>query len=512
MEKKNQLLPIIGVILIVVIIIIIAFAHYYSKRNWDHKTLPLFLKEYTIEQYHDILRNKGLGNLASLLASHILFDYPGTPTYTMYPFKSMVDVPKVQHNRVIPTHWQCYCHETHPILGLEIAPAIKNRLDLERIEVPPPLLQTIGVHLRCSDVPETQHMMYELIEFDWYSKALKLLMSSTPLRHVTLLACGGHNPSSTDFCTRYAAALSEHIERLGYTVQIDRSCGDPLHDFKRILQLPAFISGGCGGSYGFWAAALREGPSIVPCPKGPHYCELGADAMVTKGNKIILDAQRISNGIVRDFGGDYELNLCRTLSLAQPTNFDGTTYYINRDVATRRRVHCESMLPHVGLRPVRWRGVEEPGSAVGCCHSHLGLLRHIAASRTGWTLIVEDDVDFHVPDVTAAIMREIDAGAHRIFYLGLSAASITTDKLFSGRCTHAYVVTPDGAALLAAIIEYELTYNPKEHLDVIMEIHVATRVVGADIQTFVAADDQYIGIAYQARRASWYSQKEGRYK
>jgi hypothetical protein len=395
-------------------------------------------------------------------------------------------------------------HETHPMLALELAPAIRARMLLSPLQEEG--APCIGVHLRCSDVPEVQNPMYELIEFDWYARACSLLPD---IKNVTLLACGGHMPTGSDFCRRYAESLAAFLRERGYSVAMSLACGTPEGDFCRILGLSAFVSGGCGGSYGFWAGALREGPSVLPCPKGANFCELGIDALVRRGNKVLLDAQRVDNGALQNLSGDHELSLCRSIVLATGESFDGTAFYINRDSAVSRRNHCVELLRRVGMRPVRWTASEIPDGGRGCCLSHLSLLRHVAAGRpSGWTLIVEDDVEFHEESRNIMeLVAEEARKAHLFLFLGICDPQ-PTGEYSSGRCSHAYMVTGEGAARLTKAIEMELALAPAVHVDVVYERHVCARVVRPGLVSPVQQPDcdKHTGLGYQARDSSWYLQ------
>ena len=80
--------------------------------------------------------------------------------------------------------------------------------------------------------------------------------------------------------------------------------------------------------------------------------------------------------------------------------------YINLEHRTDRRAHVESELKKIGLSNfTRMNAIKMDNGSIGCSLSHLKCLR--MAKENGWShvLIVEDDIQFLIPDV---FMRQLN--------------------------------------------------------------------------------------------------------
>jgi len=92
--------------------------------------------------------------------------------------------------------------------------------------------------------------------------------------------------------------------------------------------------------------------------------------------------------------------------------------------------------------------------AAACASSHINVWRHIAARKMGWTLILEDDANFH-PDFATLFpeyWQQIPQAAKIIFaghchsHGGENGRFPIVSK--AGMCTHAYMINAESAEYL----------------------------------------------------------------
>ena len=74
----------------------------------------------------------------------------------------------------------------------------------------------------------------------------------------------------------------------------------------------------------------------------------------------------------------------------------GKIYYINLDRRTDRREQMETELTRMGLTGERYSAIEANPSIIGCCQSHLNVLKKAKDEGLANVLILEDDFIFIV--------------------------------------------------------------------------------------------------------------------
>jgi hypothetical protein len=398
-------------------------------------------------------------------------------------------------------------HETCPALALREADALRAAFRAAWPGLPRRATPGSGtaVHIRCSDVPNPSCIEYLPLEFDWYVRALRLLPAAVT-RRVTLWSCLQHPHAArvSPVCEPYLAALRDHLADAGFAaVTVRLGCGAVLADFEELCAAEAIVSAGCGGSFGFWAAALSPAstPAVVPLVRSPVYCEVGRPAHEAFGEKHILHGHRVDPG--RDPAAAVVAR-CAALSAAPgDRGFDGTAYYINREQDDSRREHMRRELARWGFRGERATPVPGDSPQQSLLRTHEALLER-AARRTGWTVILEDDVTFAGPpdgDLLGAIRAAL-ARAHRFVFLGACLVHPPPpDGFYRALCTHAYAVTADGAAALLMVLRHERYRNAEVHVDQIFQRHVAAPVLSALAH---GPDPTHVGCAFQDRTAPFY--------
>jgi len=411
-------------------------------------------------------------------------------------------------------------HENRPGLALAVAGAMRAALSSSlRLPLRPRDDKCAVVFLRCSDVPVLGNQRYELIEYEWYLRALALLPVDAK-RRVLLRMCLS-NPLAasvaSDVCSAYAAGLREAISDAGYECELSVACGDLQADFLFLCASAALIVGGCGGSFGFWAAALSPETTcaIIPSSRSPLFRELGAPATSRWGNKVILRAERVRGAALARLGEGYGnvdqvLRLCRSLRQPSLPPYDGHVRYINRTQDVGRREHMERELATHGFvaeRVERVEPVPDPDATKSLTMTHLHILLDIAERRGGWTMVCEDDVSFAMAGGgdAVALVRDFAARASMMAYVGIcmrdGRAQDALRPMVRGRCSHAYLVCPEGAAYLACIIRENRYAERGEHIDVVMERHVRAPLLRPDAR---GVQDTHRGLAFQDRCAPWY--------
>ena len=364
------------------------------------------------------------------------------------------------------------------------------------------------IHLRCSDVPCVNHDAYKFIAYEWYLAALKLLPAA--FRTVVLRSCIFHpdfpeGTSCTPTCENYASGLRDYLAKSGYETTIDWSCGtSPSSDFESLCESHAIINGGCGGSFGFWACVLSPETSygIVPgCEHSLLNLEIGVRSLQKLGErKWMLNAPRVPHQV--DYRDHSAISIaCHTTKTTTVPRYDRVAIYINRQVDSTRRSHMEEELASNGFVASRLEPIANDDIEISLIDSHKRALR-LATNRATWTLICEDDTEFHLEDSATRVADFCDT-CHLFGYVGLclpgnmQQATAVDYGLYRGRCSHAYVVSPDGAkALLRAL------GNDAHIIDVTLEQFVLAPVLRPDLHSKDIAG--HIGLAFQNRTAPWY--------
>ena len=418
-------------------------------------------------------------------------------------------------------------HETRPWEALKLAEAQRKYFEkiFQRPQGSPKKEGVTVIHIRCSDVPRDESHNYELIEYEWYVAALQLLPAEVR-RRIIIKHCFSHPDLDNErvtklyICRSYVDGLKDVLTEAGFECQMDLSCGDVRKDFLSLSDFSAIVSGGCGGSFGFWAGALSPPDvyAVLPSVRSTLFLELGSPDTARVGRKTLLRAERVRNQILREQGirlnqlADVSrlISLCRNVRRPTWPVYDGCAYYINRSKDKTRREHMEEELAAHGFRATRFEPIPDPSPTVSLTKTHLRILEIISSQREGWTAIFEDDVSFHGTDVLKKI-REFIPRVNMFAYLGMcfecpEKVASTTHK--RGMCTHAYIVCPEGASYLAWIIRTRIIRTNKYALkngiiiDSIFMKHVKAPLLGADLRS--SREPGHHGIAFQDRTASWY--------
>ena len=435
------------------------------------------------------------------------FEVPGVPVARQVAEQLQKDVDFVFGDMI---------HENRPAMALQAVSSGGLRDALLNVLGLPGKARDDGVavvYLRCSDVPQLDNEIYELIEHDWYLRALERLPACAR-RRVQLRICTRHPDicsSSAELCAAYAHDLRDFLTSAGYACELLSECGDLLGDFRYLCASAALVVGGTGGSFGFWAAALSppETHAVLPSSRSPRFCELGAPAESRWGNKCIVRAERLRHQSLRSLGIALDdplrvLQHCRNVRRPSLPVYDGRVVYINRAQDASRREHMERSLAAHGLHPTRFEPAHARDAVTSLTLSHLRILQ-FAATCDGWMVVCEDDAVFQGDDVLPQL-RAFAAQANMFAYAGIcmhdGRESEALCDCVRGRCSHAYLVCPEGAAYLAWILTSNGYVERGEHIDVVMERHVCAPLLRPEMR---GTQTTHRGIAYQGREAAWYS-------
>lgn len=421
-----------------------------------------------------------------------------------------------EENVLVSEDLSSMVHENRPWLVLRHADELRRSLS-PHINLPQEsrIDGATIIYLRCSDVPNESNDIYELLEYEWYLDALRLLPPSL-VQRIEIRLCVRHNIPEGDeerqlnICREYALGLKEVVSRrLGVHCDFYPLCQSTQEDFLYLCSSEALIVGGCGGSFGFWAGVLAppQAHVVMPSPRCPRFMELGSPAEIKVGKKVILRAERIRNKLLRDNGiklTDVEkvLSLCRKVRRPAWPPYDGLAYYINREQDETRGSHMKNEMRAHGFRATRVEPLVSKSPVKSLTQTHLHILELIASKKEGWTAIFEDDVQFHGDGILGQV-NDFLLAANMFAYLGLCFTERShVDSCYKrGRCSHAYVVCPEGAAYLAWIIRDNKYDQLGEHIDVVLQRHVSALLLRGDLSGHEAGHQ---GLAFQARKAEWY--------
>ena len=207
--------------------------------------------------------------------------------------------------------------ELYPLTCAEIAlnyvkpRVIKNKAEVER--------GVVRIHIRCSDTPYNRHNGYEFLKYNWYSRALALLRKHMTIRKIVIHLCTDHSLGvfmkiTDELCRQYSLGLREYLMEEGQkNVELQVSCNKVKYDFLMFQSADGFISGGCGGSFSYFAGVLSSGRGIVlPMSNHPRVMErIGKEYMIRDGGWIISGG-RIPHGDVDSYDNIGEvIDLCK---------------------------------------------------------------------------------------------------------------------------------------------------------------------------------------------------------
>ena len=375
-------------------------------------------------------------------------------------------------------------HETHPQATLISTSSLFRSAMAREFKTPsyPSMGGTTLIAVRCSpgDVPSLDNSLYELIEYSWYIRALSLIPAHRR-RNVVL-----RSQSLSGVCAVYCENLGRYLKRYSGadSVKTTATSATVTVDFASVGEYGGFISGGCGGSFGFWCGACCSDNTtvVLPSTRNPRFCELGCREVEWVGNKAILRAQRVRN---RDVMGYEEQNhvdgvidLCYRIQQPLCPDFDGTTFVLGGpDLQDSQRNHAH--LVQCGLKPRQFEPQTKPGGGVvSNASAHATMLREIWRRGRGWVLICEEGFVFSDPPSVAPKMISFLNDAADFAYVSVATqpGGWNTEEptgLWRTSGSHAYCVTPEGADYLLWILE-ENGYleDPTLHIGKVYENHV----------------------------------------
>ena len=197
------------------------------------------------------------------------------------------------------------------------------------------------------------------------------------------------------------------------------------------------------------------------------------------------------------------INSCLTTRTSTPVRvLSRQCFYINMDNAKTRRAHFEEWANVNGLTPERYVPQKAIPGAVSLTHAHVDIWRTISQKPDGWYAIFEDDVSTHAEveplwDVASEWIRK--SLPHDVAYLGLCRTEFEAKERISGKCSHAYILTPSGAARMLRAFE---TYSGDSIIDEFLEQYVHALVFEPTLESSILG---HIGGVFQDRTAPWYT-------
>lgn len=396
-------------------------------------------------------------------------------------------------------------HEINPLICWDALP--------ELLKVMPSTNQdwvadgVLHVHMRCGDVPfMKRHPSYLLLEFEWYRHAMELL-PMRELNSITLHVCDKHSRNRKALnmtgCAAYAEALRDY---LNITTQLPCSihnCSQTdTKDFHTLRCAHALISGCVGGSYGFWACLLADERThaVFPTPCSTGYAEIGTRHTTTRDRKHMLDAVRVDYIASSPIAS--AIDMCRTLpTCGRTVDLQRVCMYINRDAEESRRTHFDAWARSNGLIPERIVPQRAWTAERSLTKAHMSAWRMIARRADGWYAVFEDDADSHPSieplwDTVSEWIRKTEP--HDFAYLGVCTTKPILGDMVSGRCSHAYIVTPHGASKL---LRSTSSYHRSNVIDILLERVVHAPLFACSLQSEISG---HMGGVFQNRFAWWY--------
>ena len=167
------------------------------------------------------------------------------------------------------------------------------------------------------------------------------------------------------------------------------------------------------------------------------------------------------------------------------TFFDGV-FCVNMDKRPDRWKQAQTEFKKIGIEDevTRFTGIEHPNGNLGCCLSHLALIKKCKEGNFRNVLIFEDDVLFtetDVPRLAAAFDDLNDIGSWDIFYIGVTMCPTRgnflriTDRVLKTNfayTTHAYAVNAQAFDPMIEAWSHNVESDNPRPVDVVLDEHV----------------------------------------
>jgi len=457
----------------------------------------------SIQQTHYESHSIGLGNMLSASSYKLAKGKSKIPDLGIYRTRDNKIKTKNRHSNIKGLDPSAF-HEIYPSICIDVAQEyIRPIVKAAKPELYEP--GVVRIHIRCSDVPSNRQLNYELIEYDWYNSALDLLRNHMIIDKIKVHLCTAHfkeSPSNSEkqICYEYSKNLVDYLNVNHKNVDLVISCNSVDDDFLLFQSSSGFISGGCGGSFGFFAGALSYGNVVIPSISGPYCREYGKLSRIHSFRKggYILHSKRVWHAIVEDYKDtDNVIRLCRTISsVPNKLPFSNKVYFINQKIRQSGRYnHMKELCSRYNFDSTHIEPLYDKRTHVSLTKTHYSILKQISTLDEAYYIVFEDDAEF-LSDPRPYLHNN----THEFVYLGLCMVNPPIEPTVSGTCSHGYMLTPTMAHRLVNIIDTNKLIT--EHIDQIFQSYINAPVIRPDLRW--SEDEDFIGICYQHRNASWY--------
>lgn len=140
--------------------------------------------------------------------------------------------------------------------------------------------------------------------------------------------------------------------------------------------------------------------------------------------------------------------------------------YINLAERTDRRERMELVTERFANHKVeRFEAIVDDIGIIGCCKSHIAVLRKALHDNVRNVLILEDDVEWNKFDDGYAKLEGLVKNPYDVILLGgnYNKYDVDTSKLYEAQCAHAYLVNADYIPVLLSQFEDALSGMLRTH-------------------------------------------------
>ena len=146
-------------------------------------------------------------------------------------------------------------------------------------------------------------------------------------------------------------------------------------------------------------------------------------------------------------------------------NFIDKIVYINLDHRTDRNEHMKHMTHTFGDKVSRFSAVKTPYGLIGCCISHIMILKDAIEHNYNNILVLEDDAMWNNFEQGYQLLRNLASNPYDVILLGGSFVDYNKDtyKLHSAKTTTGYLVNKHYMRTLLSNFEEGLSYLIKDY-------------------------------------------------
>lgn len=146
-------------------------------------------------------------------------------------------------------------------------------------------------------------------------------------------------------------------------------------------------------------------------------------------------------------------------------SFIDKVVYINLDHRTDRNEHMKNMTRTFGNKVSRFSAIKQDKGLIGCCMSHISVLKNAIENNYKNILVIEDDADWNNFEEGYQTLKKLASNPYDVIMLGGSIVSYNSEtyKLHSAKTTTGYLVNNHYMQTLLSNFEEGLSYLIKDY-------------------------------------------------